>query len=622
MSDLRLIMEPVARKLLGEPNQNLSNGGELRFGSKGSVAVDLDKGTWFDHENKEGGGVIKLIEREVPGEDPRDWLKREGYDDGGAPASVTYNYDYKDEGSKLLYQTVRTESAGKKKIWQRRPDDSGGWIGGKGALKGVRRVPYRLPELIGSGDAEVYVPEGEKKVEALRRLRLVATCNVCGANNWRDDYNKFFKDRDVLLMPDNDTAGRSHVEKIARHLRGIAKRVRVLVLPGLEEKGDILDWLDAGGTGEELRRLADAAPEWSPTQPDGEDDADKDITEVNRSYALVLAGGKAVVMKLEGGTKFRLLAIDAFKQWLANRSVYVNEKSVPLAKYWLTHPQRRQYEGIEFAPDAGQPGYYNLWHGFAVVPSQGDCSKFLGHLHDNVASGDEELYQWIVAWFAQSFQRPGEKLDTSLCLRGEMGVGKTKVGEVFGSLLGEHYALVSDARYITGQFNSHMASLLLLHADEAFWAGDKRGEGKLKDLVSGKQHFIEFKRVDPIRVANYLRLFVTGNRDWMVPAGFGERRFAVVDVGDEHMQDHPYFAAIDAEMNSGGREALLYHLLNFDLSSVNLRVIPKTAALLDQKIASATPEQAWWLDTLTRGELPWGTDELDTCLKTRLFSRA
>jgi hypothetical protein len=113
-----------------------------------------------------------------------------------------------------------------------------------------------------------------------------------------------------------------------------------------------------------------------------------------------------------------------------------------------------------------------------------------------------------------------------------------------------------------------------------------------------------------------IRLFVTGNQDWLVPAGFGERRFAVVDVGEACKEDHEYFAAIDKEMNEGGREALLHHLLNFDLSTVNLRVIPKTAALLEQVIESATPEQAWWLDTLRRGELPWGVLEQDgTCTK-------
>jgi hypothetical protein len=313
---------------------------------------------------------------------------------------------------------------------------------------------------------------------------------------------------------------------------------------------------------------------------------------------------KAIIMKFESETKFRQLKVSAFTQWFANQRVVVGDRAVEIGDCWLTHPERRQYEGIEFAPRGGRDGYYNLWQGFAVTPHAGDCTRFLAHLKDNVAGGNANIYKWVIGWFAHIFQRPWEKLDTALVLRGKMGVGKTKVGEVFGSLLGEHYALVSDPRYVTGQFNAHMAALLLLHADEAFWAGDRRGEGKLKDLISGTQHFIEFKGVDPIRVRNLVRLFVTGNQNWVVPAGFEERRFAVLDVGEAQMQVHAYFADIDEEMANGGREALLEHLLSFDLSTVNLRAIPKTAALFEQQVASMGEKEAWWLDTLRRGELP------------------
>jgi hypothetical protein len=173
-----------------------------------------------------------------------------------------------------------------------------------------------------------------------------------------------------------------------------------------------------------------------------------------------------------------------------------------------------------------------------------------------------------------------------------------------GSLLGDHYLLVSSSRYITGRFNSHMVSCVVLHCDEAFWAGDHAAEGSLKDLVTGDDQMIEFKGKEPVRVRNFVRLFICGNPDWVVPAGFEERRFAVLDVGEDHMQDHAYFAAIDEEMANGGREALLDFLLNFDLSTVNLRVIPKTAALVEQKIVSMTAEQGWWFDLLSRGEPP------------------
>jgi hypothetical protein len=200
-------------------------------------------------------------------------------------------------------------------------------------------------------------------------------------------------------------------------------------------------------------------------------------------------------------------------------------------------------------------------------------------------------------------------------LRGPEGVGKSKVGEVLGSLLGErYYSPVSEPRYVTGRFNGHLKSCLLLHADEAFWAGDQTAEGKLKDLITGAFQYIELKNHEAIPVRNYLRLLVTGNPDWLVPVSMEGRRFAVLDVGDEHQKDANYFARIDAEMDNGGREALLYYLLNFDLTQVNLREVPLTSALRDQKLQSLSPEEGWWLDVLRRGRLsPFAKGNVCSC---------
>jgi hypothetical protein len=167
-----------------------------------------------------------------------------------------------------------------------------------------------------------------------------------------------------------------------------------------------------------------------------------------------------------------------------------------------------------------------------------------------------------------------------------------------------------------------MASLLVLHAEEAFWAGDKRAEGKLKDLVTGLMHRLEFKGIEPIMVNNFIRLFVTANHDWVVPADFGERRSAVFDMSEKHARDFPYFAAIDDEWDRGGREAMLYHLLyKVKPDEVNLREIPRTVALLEQIIATSTPERAWWFDTLSNGTLPWGASGPNTCPKRALYLR-
>jgi hypothetical protein len=323
----------------------------------------------------------------------------------------------------------------------------------------------------------------------------------------------------------------------------------------------------------------------------------------------------------EGCTEFRLLKVGAFRQWFSNEQVLVGKTTRPIGEVWLNHPHRRQYQGIEFAPVGNRDGYYNLWRGFSVAPRAGSCKKFLDHLHDNVAQGDEYLFRWVVGWFAQIVQQPAEKIGTSLGLRGKQGAGKTIVGRVIGSLFPDHYRLVADPRYVTGRFNAHMVNLLLLQADEAFFAGDKREQGKLKDLVTGEEHPIEFKGIETIWVKNHIRLMATSNEDFVVPAGFDERRFALLDVRNAHAQDHDYFSAIVNEQDNGGREALLHHLQNFDSELVNLREIPKTTALLEQKIKTMTPEQAWWFETLKRGVLPWGIDEPNTCSTRKLFSR-
>ena len=286
------------------------------------------------------------------------------------------------------------------------------------------------------------------------------------------------------------------------------------------------------------------------------------------------------------------------------RLVMVGKEAVSLGDYWLGHPERRQYAGIEFAPpgSAARPGYYNLWQGFAVEPKAGRLLEVSG-----ASEGQRRPRRrrrricGSSAGGRRSCSSPASRWKRRWCCAARSAPARPRSGEVMGSLIGEHYLLVASPRYITGQFNSHMASLLVLHADEAFWAGDKASVGTLRDLVSGKHHMLEYKGVDQIRIKNHIRLFVTGNPDWMVPAGFRERRWAVFDMGEDHMQDHAYFAAIDHEMDNGGREALLHYLLNFDLSQVDLRTIPKTAALLDQQIESMTPEQAWWFETLMQG---------------------
>ena len=129
-----------------------------------------------------------------------------------------------------------------------------------------------------------------------------------------------------------------------------------------------------------------------------------------------------------------------------------------------------------------------------------------------------------MGFFADIFQNPApkapnKKSGTSLVLRGPQGAGKTKVGEVIGSLMPEYFTSVARASMITGTFNTHLQSSLLFQAEEAFWAGNKEAEGILKDLVTGDTHWITPKFVSSFKVHNYMRFLINGNSDWWCPLG-------------------------------------------------------------------------------------------------------
>jgi hypothetical protein len=169
----------------------------------------------------------------------------------GACRRIVATYDYQDEAGCLRFQVVRFHP---KDFRQRRPDGRGGWAWGLG---GRQPVLYRLPELLAAPAGEtVFVPEGEKDVGRLRALGLVATTNPMGAGKWRQHYNEALRGRRVVVLADKDDAGRDHARQVAEALGGVAASVAVLELPGLPDKGDVSDWLNAGGTKEKLLELA------------------------------------------------------------------------------------------------------------------------------------------------------------------------------------------------------------------------------------------------------------------------------------------------------------------------------------------------------------------------------
>lgn len=269
------ILPDVIRHFRGEPTHVRKD--ERRWGGHGSLSCSRRNGqwVWFDHENAAGGGAIDFVCRELsmPKSAATLYLQRqfrveppplpdapiapvEPQAQKPVPPAGQRSWDYVNaDGEVTLRVYRRDDGQGGKKYWQKRIVDGVEQPNAEGWLP----IPYRLPDVLKSPRKTIFVVEGEKAADALADLDVLATTNARGAKSWQNEICQYLRDRDVVILPDNDRAGRDHAADVSRRLWRVARTIRVVDLPGLPVKGDAVDWIAAGGTKADLVALAKAA---------------------------------------------------------------------------------------------------------------------------------------------------------------------------------------------------------------------------------------------------------------------------------------------------------------------------------------------------------------------------
>lgn len=343
---------------------------------------------------------------------------------------------------------------------------------------------------------------------------------------------------------------------------------------------------------------------------------DPALAEFNQRYTVIRNfGGKCYVIEelfdpvLHRHQLSKITPPQLREMW-CNRLVQVGQKSdgtplyKPAGKWWLEHPLRNEFESITFAPGQEVAGAFNLWRGFGVAPREGECDLFLAHLRDNICGGNDIHYRYLLGWMARAVQKPDRPGEVAVVMRGDRGTGKSVFANAFGKLFGRHFHKVLDAKHLVGAFNSHLRDCVVLFADEAFYAGDRKHEGVLKGLVTEPIIQYEAKGVDAEQGPNFIHLIMASNSDWVVPAGPHERRFFVLEVSDAHRQDKAYFRAMHEQLDDGGYEALLAMLLAYDLHGFEVRDVPKTRLLQTQADITREPYVDAFIECVEFGNCP------------------
>jgi len=183
---------------------------------------------WYCHSCKKGGSIITYVEMrdELSKGDAIKKLKKEFGINSGPPKAVK-KYNYTDEKGVLLYRIVRKKPKG---------------FCADRKMDGIRRVLYRLPEVVKADD--VWLLEGEKDVDNLCKIGITATTAPFGVSHWRPEFPPLLKGKNVRICLDVG-AEQEERKRAFSILKAGAKEVKIIALPGLVKKGeDISDWIE------------------------------------------------------------------------------------------------------------------------------------------------------------------------------------------------------------------------------------------------------------------------------------------------------------------------------------------------------------------------------------------
>jgi Family of unknown function (DUF5906) len=341
-----------------------------------------------------------------------------------------------------------------------------------------------------------------------------------------------------------------------------------------------------------------------------------EIAEMNDKHAVISnLGGKCVVMEwipsviTSGGKELAYQSFTAFKERYLNRYVQIGHQNhASLGPYWLSHPHRRQYEGLDLVPNGPSllPGnYLNLWRGWGVDPKKGSWRLIERHIIEVLANGDQRFEDYIKRSTAWKFQNPALPTEVVLALLGGKGAGKGAWGKILMTIFGQHALQIFSSDHLCGKHNAHLQNKLFLFLDEAMWAGDKDAERVLKGATTEKWIMIEPKGINAFQWVNHLGIYMSGNDKWIVPASHDERRYAVNRINERWKQNPDYFRPLFEEIEGGGPAAMLYDMLRMDLEGWHPRDhVPQTKALIEQKLLGLTGLEQWYVHLLNVGELP------------------
>ncbi len=279
-------------------------------------------------------------------------------------------------------------------------------------------------------------------------------------------------------------------------------------------------------------------------------------------------------------------------------------------KEWCEWIDRKEVRAIGFDPrDNSNSDLFNLWNGFNISKEVADsydetaAEPILEHIRHLWCNDDEDSFEYVMNYFSHIIQKPHIKTGVLLALKSKQGGGKGIILDKLAQIIGDaHYAQNSNANFLFGDFNGQLEGKILINLDEAFWGGDKKLEGVIKNKITEKRQTINKKNKENYMVDCYANYIITTNNDWFAGTTEDDRRHYCLELNNklsgrmkketlEHIQP-----VLDAPC-----EAFAKVLYNRDISEFKPRMFKKTPLLQNQVEMNWNSPKVFWNNLMKDG---------------------
>ena len=294
-------------------------------------------------------------------------------------------------------------------------------------------------------------------------------------------------------------------------------------------------------------------------------------------------------------------------------------KNVNPFNLWNQNINRRDVKTIAFdARPVGEgqdPNIFNIWQGYNVMEDEAeefdvnDAQPMIDHLLNIWCKGNVEYFTYLTKWFAFLLQRPYAKIGVMIALKSKQGAGKGIVMEFMKDIMGRrHFDETATLRDILGEFNSGLEGRVLIDLDEAYWGGDKKLEGQMKNIITQESVQVNKKGKEVYAIRNTTAFMITTNNDLFVGVSEGQRRVVAFELDDKYAgPSNPVIKAyVEKVRGCKSHERVPRHiygafakyLYNINLDHWNPRDLPKTDLIQDQIERGWSPTTTWWFSIL------------------------